>query len=149
VIQDLDGATSEPSRRRHMAALSSATAVLAFVMFYVLVAPPTFVSAPQAASPSPTSSAVVTVVSNPLNNMPLEVRSTLCAEAGTTWASFQLAVGVAGETSFVVYDRMGSRPVAFVQEAEGTGRFIVTCVTPDRSAPQLTPRAPGPLPRDP
>jgi len=90
----------------------------------------------------------MTVVSNPLINMPVEVRSALCAEAAPldeparpspmTWSSFRLSVDATRGPAFpvVVYDQTGSRPVAFVLE-QGTGGFIVTCATPDRSAPRL------------
>jgi hypothetical protein len=138
VIEELDGATSEPSRRTHVAVLSAATAAFAIVLFYVLVAPSTFVGAPpQAASPSPSRTFVMTVVANPLITMPLDMtRSGLCSDR-TRSAPLQLAVGATGETSFVVYDRSGSRPVAVIQEERGTGRLIVTCATPDSVVPRI------------
>jgi hypothetical protein len=142
VIEDLDGATSEPSRRTHVAVLSAATALFAIVLFYVLVAPPTFVGAPpQAASPSPSQSIVMTVASNSFINLPVDLtRSVMCAD-GTRWGNppLQLAVDATGGrvVSFVVYDRTGSRPIAFVQEERGTGRLIVTCAQPDGVAPRI------------
>jgi hypothetical protein len=138
VIEDLEGATSEPSRRRHVAALSAVTAVFAIVLFYVLVAPQTFVGAPpQAASPSPSRTFVMTVASNPLINMPLDMtRSGMCSDR-TASAPLQLAVdATSGRALLVVYDRTGSRP-AFFQEERGTGRLVVTCVTPDSFAPRI------------
>lgn len=54
MIQDLEGASSEPSRRRHVAALSAVTAAVALVLFFALVTPRTPVATPPpAASPAP------------------------------------------------------------------------------------------------
>jgi hypothetical protein len=142
VIEDLDGATSEPSRRRHVAALSAAVAAASIVLFYVLVAPPTFVGAPpQAASPSPNQSIVMTVASNSFMNLPVDLtRSGLCTD-GTMWGNppFQLAVDANGGRALtpVLYDRTGSRAVAFVREERGTGRLVVTCATPDSFVPRI------------
>jgi hypothetical protein len=139
VIEDLEGATSEPSRRRHVAVLSAATAAFAIVLFYVLVAPPTFDGAsPQAASPSPTRSLSMTVVSNPLINLPPGMtRSAMCGD-GATWAPLQLAVSANGGPAVItVYDRTGSRPIGFVREERGTGRLVLTCATPDSWAPRI------------
>jgi hypothetical protein len=142
VIEDLDGATSEPSRRTHVAVLSAATAVFAIVLFYVLVAPPTFVGAPpQAASPSPSQSTVMTVASNLFIDLPVDLaRSSMCPD-GLRWGNppFQLAVDANGGRALtpVIYDRTGSRPIAFVQEEHGTGRLIVTCAQPDGVMPRI------------
>lgn len=140
MIQDLDGATTEPSRRTHLAVLSAATAVFAIVLFYVLVAPPIFVDAPpQAASPSPSRTFVMTVASNSFINLPVDLaRPGMCAD-GTSWGELQLAVGATGGRALtsVVYDRTGSRPLYFVQEERGTRRLIVTCATPDSFAPRI------------
>jgi hypothetical protein len=142
VIEDLDGATSEPSRRTHVAVLSAATAVFAIVLFYVLVAPPIFDGAPpQAASPSPNQRTVMTVASNSFINLPVDLtRSGMCAD-GTSWGEtrFQLAVDANGGRALtpVLYDRTGSRPVAFVQEERGTGRLIVTCAPPESVVPRI------------
>jgi hypothetical protein len=138
VIEDLEGATTEPSRRRHVAVLSAATAVVSLVLFYVLVAPPIFDGAPpQAASPSPSTFA--TVASRPLINLPLDMtRSGMCA-AGETSFLLQRAVDATGGRALtsVVYDRTGSRPLYFVQEERGTGRLIVTCAPLESGVPRI------------
>jgi hypothetical protein len=138
VIEDLEGATSEPSRRTHVAVLSAFVAAASLVLLFVLVAPPTLVGAPpHAASPSPTPSFAMTVLSNPLINLPLDPRSSMCA-ASTTWTPLQLAVDATrGRALLVVYDRTGSRPIAFFQEERGTGRLVVTCLTADSFAPRI------------
>jgi hypothetical protein len=140
VIEDLDGATTEPSRRTHVAVLSAATAAASLVLFYVLVAPPIFDGAPpQAASPSPSQTFVMRVVSNPFHSLPLDLpRSGMCADA-TKWGPlFHLAADATYGPAFtVVYDRTGSLPVAVVREERGTGRLVVTCVTPDSFVPRI------------
>lgn len=161
MIQDLDGATTEPSRRWHVAVLSAATAVVSLVLYYVLVAPPIFDGAPpQAASPSPSPSFVMTVASKPRINPPPDMlHSRICAD-GTTWAPLQVGSWpeAVGEVAFapgredrareavgansqplliVLYDRTGSRPIAFVREERGTGRLVVTCATPDSFVPRI------------
>jgi hypothetical protein len=139
VIEDLDGTTTEPSRRWHVAVLSAATAVVSVVLFYVLVAPPIFDGAPpQAASPSPARSFAMTVVSNPRINLPIDtLHSRMCVD-GTSWAPLQLAVDANSRPLLtVLYDRTGSRPIAFVREERGTGRLVVTCATPDGLVPRI------------
>ena len=139
MIEDLDGATTEPSRRRHIAVLSSSVALVSLVLLYVLVAPPIFDGAPpQAASPSPSPSFVMTVVSNPRINLPTDMlHSRMCSD-GTTSLPLQLAVDANSRPLLtVVYDRTGSRPIAFVREERGTGRLVVTCATPDSFVPRI------------
>lgn len=161
MIEELDGVTSEPSRRRHVAVLSAATAVVSVVLFYVLVAPPIFDGAPpQAASPSPSPSFVMMVASNSRINPPPDMlHSRMCAD-GTPLAPLQVASWpeAVGEVAFVpgrqdgareavgansqpllivLYDRTGSRPIAFVREERGTGRLVVTCATPDSFVPRI------------
>lgn len=138
MIEDLDGATTEPSRRWHVAALSAATAVVSLVLFYVLVAPPTFDAPPQATSPSPTRSFAMTVVSSPRVYLPTEmVQFGMCTDR-TTWAPLQLAVDPRSSPLLtVVYDRTGSRPIAFVREERGTGRLVLTCMSPESFTPRI------------
>jgi hypothetical protein len=65
VIEDIEGATAEPTRRRHVRALSAAVAAVSLVMLFMLVVPPDLGPAPQAASPLPSATAapVMTIVS--------------------------------------------------------------------------------------
>jgi len=137
VIEDLDGATSEPSRRTHVAVLSAATAALAIVLFYVLVAPPIFDGAqPQAASPSPTRTFSMTVASIPLN-LPLDMTHPgVCADRAS-WGELHFAVDAKAPPAIVIYDRTGSRPIAFVREERGTGRLVVSCPAPDSFVPRI------------
>jgi len=106
----------------------------------VLVAPPTFVEAPpQAASPSPDRTFVMTVASNTLINMPLDMtRSGPCWDR-MSWGEVHLLVDATGGRALtpVVYDRTGSRPLFFVQQERGTGRLIVTCAPPEGVVPRI------------
>jgi hypothetical protein len=66
VIQDLEGATSEPSRRGQVLALSAAVATASLVLLFALVAPHHVDTGPLAAAPAPSATAgsmVVTIVS--------------------------------------------------------------------------------------
>jgi hypothetical protein len=139
VIQDLDGATSEPSRRTHVAVLSAAVAAASLVVLLMLVAPPTpSVAPPQVASPL-ASPAMMTVVSNAPRGLPVDVmRSSVCS-ASTLLPAGRVPIdfGAAGEQSFlVIYDRNGSVPIAVMQEEKGTGRLILTCAA-DSVMPRL------------
>lgn len=150
MILDLDGATSEPSRRWHVAVLSAAVAAASLVLLLVLVAPPTHVDAPAqdasgevvfnvASLPSPRGSSVRTVISNPFINLPLDLpRWGTCAE-GTRWGPQYHLAGDAtyGPPFTVVYDRTGALPVAVVREESGAGRLILTCVSPDGFVPRI------------
>jgi hypothetical protein len=141
VIQDLDGATTEPSRRWHVTVLSAAVAAVSLVLLLVLIAPPTPVGAPPvAASPLPDqrASGETTFLSNPRRSLPVELtRSTTCPDAAV-WAPYPLAVDPGSEPLFLaLYDRTGRSPIAFVQQERGTGRFVLTCATPDSVVPRL------------
>jgi hypothetical protein len=144
VIQDLDGATSEPSRRRHVAVLSAATAAISLVLLYVVLAPPAHRdAAPQAAAPSPSPSFIgweemlaIPVASSLLQHPPLDPPAGICY-AGAS-GEIQLGAFVAGRSlTTVVYDRTGRFPIAFVQEQRGTGRLVLTCTNPDSFMPRI------------
>jgi hypothetical protein len=137
VIQDLDGAPSEPSRRTHVAVLSAAVAAASLVLLLMLVAPPTpSLAPPQAASPSASPSFVMTVASNSLQRLPIPPPSGMCD--GRSSGEIQLGViATGGSLSTVVYDRTGHFPIAFVQEERGTGRLILRCTSPDSLMPRI------------
>jgi hypothetical protein len=138
VIEDLEGATSEPSRRTHAAVLSASVAAVSLVLFYMLVAPPIFDGAPpQAASPSLRPSFVMTVAPNSVQRLPLGLTpSRMCDSAA--WGEFQLGVPATGAwLPTVVYERTGRFPVASVREERGTGRLILTCTSPDSFIPRI------------
>ena len=135
MIQDLDGAVSEPTRRRHVVVLSAATAAVSLVLLIALIAPPTRFGDPtQAASPSPNprASFVMTVVSNPLRNLPLDLtRSSVCPDGSRLAPPYFLTVEAGtGRILAGVFD--GGRRVPHLVTLNldaGTGKVTVTCAT--------------------
>jgi hypothetical protein len=126
VIQDLEGATSEPSRRRHVAVLSAAVAAISIVLLYALIvpAPRTHTPPPLAASPvsSPTDGSVGEVMfssastswvrSDQVAQLRDDMTSTVCVSA----------VGSNPPIHLIVFDRNGQRIAAYT--GGNTGRFI-------------------------
>ena len=161
MIQDLEGATPEPARRRHVAALSAVTAAAAIVLFYALVAPaPRTDTSPLAASPAPTSvsRAVVTFASDSTTWAeliePMSIRPDLWGPfivrrpADETWTECAAGIGSSPPVT-LVFDRDGRRLVAAYTSGQ-TGRFIplpkayvdsgwvsVPCDTSDVFAPRI------------
>jgi len=135
VIQDLDGAVSEPTRRRHVVVLSAATAAVSIILFFAIIAPPVRLGeTPQAASPSPSPNAsfVMTVVSNPLRNLPLDLtRSSACPDGSRLTPPYFLTVE-AGTGRILAGAFDGGRRVHHLVTLNldaGTGKLTVTCVT--------------------
>jgi len=62
VIEDLEGATAEPSRRGHRVALSVASAAISLGLLAALVVPPPDVGTSESASPSASPSASAEIV---------------------------------------------------------------------------------------
>jgi hypothetical protein len=151
VIQDIDGAAFEPSRRSHVAVLSAATTAVALVLLVALYAPGPRADKPQVAAipPTPTDSTVVTVASDsqwiryPDRNSELriisEVRAASAAEGfdsayagesafitlgpGRDATSRVCAVGIGSSPPVhLVFDRSGQLVAAYTSGK--TGRFI-------------------------
>ena len=152
MIQDIDGATFEPSRRSHVALLSAATTAVALVLLVALYAPGPRADKPQVAvipAPSPTDSTVVTFASDsqwiwvPDQNSELrvisEVRAVSAAEGfdtayagesafitlspGHDATSTLCAVGIGSSPPVhLVFDRSGQLVAAYTSGK--TGRFI-------------------------
>ena len=127
MIQDLDGATSEPSRRRHVAVLSAAVAAAAIVLLYALVAPaPRMDMPPLAASPAPTpvTHTVVTFASDSATWIRWDQLGPFVAErpADETWTECVAGIGSSPPVT-LVFDREGRRVVAAYTSGQ-TGRFI-------------------------
>ena len=57
MIEDLEGATTEPSRRRHLVVLSAASAVISLALLVALVLPPSNVRGPESAAPAASQNA--------------------------------------------------------------------------------------------
>jgi hypothetical protein len=151
VIQDLDGSASEPSRRRHVAVLSTAVAAAATVLLSTLVAPaPRADMAPLAASPAPTpvTHTVVTFASDSATWIRPDQWSPFIVgrPADETWTVCMAGPG-ANPTVHLLFDREGKPMAAYTGGA--TGRFIawrdfwgmgmltVPCDTSDAFAPRM------------
>lgn len=151
MIEDLDGATSEPSRRRHVAVLSATVAAAAIVLLYTLVAPaPRVDMAPLAASPAPTpvTHTVVTFASDSATSIrPDEWAPFIVGRpADETWTVCMAGPG-SNPTVHLLFDREGQPMAAYTGGA--TGRFIawrdflgmgwltVPCDTSDVFAPRM------------
>lgn len=148
MIQDLEGATSEPARRGHVAALSAAAATASLVLLVaLLIRAPHVDTGPLAAAPAPSPTAgsmVITIVSgsratlDQVTQLPDGMTSTRCAPGIGSSPPIHL-----------VYDRTGQVVIAAYTSGK-TGRFIplpqgyassgwltVPCDTPDVFAPRI------------
>jgi hypothetical protein len=85
MIEDIEGATSEPARRRHAAVLSAASASIALALLVVLVGPLRVAKAP-AASPTASTGPVVGGTSRavPVRVVPDAVTSWFSVSCGTS-----------------------------------------------------------------
>ncbi len=141
MIEDIEGATSEPTRRRHVVVLSGAVAVVSLVLLLILVAPAPVVTAPQADSPTPSESAgsVMNFATNPISRMRVDLsRTTMCSDGTRIGPPYFLSIEASspGRVFVISFDeRTGEQtrspiPVAFRFDAR-TGWMTVTCATDD------------------
>lgn len=126
MIQDLEGATSEPSRRRHVAMLSATATAVSLVLLMALVAPAQRTERPPlaaSAAPSSTDSAFVSFASDPMwlasdRGGPFEESM----RDDGTWTECAAGIGSSPPVT-LVFDREGRRLVAAYTTGQ-TGRFI-------------------------
>ena len=147
MIQDLEGATSEPTRRGHVLALSAAAATISLVLLFALVAAPHVDTGPLAAAPAPSPTAgsmVVTIASGTW------VTLDRVAQLPDEMTSLRCAPGIGSSPPIhIVYDRTGQTVIAAYTSGK-TGRYIplpvgyaisgsltVPCATPDVFAPRI------------
>jgi hypothetical protein len=144
VIEDIEGATSEPTRRLHVVVLSGAVAIASLVLLLALVVPAPVSTLPLAAAPAPTASAgtVVNFAPNPISQMRVDLsRTTVCSD-GTRLSPpyFLMMEGTTRVISVAQFDaRTGEQtrspvPVAFRFDAS-SGWMTITCATDDRPVP--------------
>ena len=142
MIQDLDGAVSEPPRRGHVVVLSAATAAVSLVLLFALIAPPArFGAMPQAASPAPSPRGYeMTVVGGPpLHHLRLDLtRDSVCPDGTRLIPPYDLTRSAdTGEVFAVRYAVGGvSRavPAQLVLDKQ-TSYWIVACGTSETRAP--------------
>ena len=149
MIEDLDGANVEPTRRGHVFVLSAATAAVALALLAALVVPrSTDVDAPLAASPSPRGSGVTLIISsNPLLNMRLDLsRTVVCADGTRLEPPYFISVDESNRQMFASGASAGTdrsvrvalRPPSLPSPArwdDRAGWSTVICATPDVDAP--------------
>lgn len=157
MIEDLDGATVEPTRRGHVIVLSVATAALALAVLVALVVPPSAGSVAEApsAAPSVSDAPKMTLVSGGAGFRPGSVRVTFdqlrppaggllvcAAPRPDLWGPTFMLGGV----SYAVGDGTGRAlppPAAVVipltvQVYDGSGQqLLYTCTLPEAFAPRI------------
>lgn len=146
MIEDLDGSTSEPSRRTHVAVLSASVAAVSLVLLYVLLVPaPLTDTRPVAASPapSPTHGSVVTFATGPawVRWGPVsQIREVV------TMTPCLIVFGSDPPAGLIVVDRSGQPMATYTNRTteppsspDHWGEFIFTlpCDSPDASAPRI------------
>lgn len=137
MIEDLDGVTAEPSRRRHVAVLSAAVAAFSLVLLVLLVGPPTIPSdTPHAASPAASAAPATTVTfsSNPISRMRIDLTHEAACSDGTRlippyYISVDASTGEMSAARLDGTDRAVGITLVFNPE---TGWINVSCATPLR-----------------
>jgi len=148
VIEDLEGATSEPVRRWHVFAISLATAAVAVALFVALVAAPAEVDGlPRVSAPPSRGTMSPLVIAAPqlsiLSNIDqMRQRACALAPAGIQW--MVLSGPAAGARAVrppsiaVAIDAGTGRPIPVEDRVgEATRWMTVTCDTPDVWAPRV------------
>ncbi len=147
MILDLDGATTEPSRRRHVATVSASVAAAALLLLYAILVPaPRTGTPPLAAAPAPSAASMqMWSASDPtwIRGGPFE-ESLRDAETRT-----ECAAGIGSSPPVhLVFDSSGRLVAAYTggitgrfiplpQAYIGSGWLTVPCDTSDVFAPRL------------
>ena len=140
MIEDIEGATSEPARGRHVVVLSGAVAIASLVLLLTLVVPAPVGTLPQAASTAPSARAgpLTTFVSNSASQLRVDLTLvSWCADGTRLTPPFYLVFEAGtGRVSAIGFDgRTGdSVPVAFVRDSR-TSPLTVRCVTSGNVVP--------------
>lgn len=156
MIQDIEGATSEPARRGHVIALSAATAAISLVLLVALVVPLERVSvSPQATSLAPSASAgpMMTIVSGstipsgsalpPFRSgtiSPLGVNTKVvmyCADGSRMDPPYYLVFEGNGNVMTVPLEASTTRSVPVASVDRGSGWLTVSCATSDARVPRI------------
>jgi hypothetical protein len=139
VIEDIEGATSEPTRRRHVVVLSGAVAIASLVLLFSWVAPPEFGSDRQAASPAPSASAgpAMTIVTGPTIFFPAGPPSFQSGTTSPSGVNVKLVSECADGTQisppyYLVFEGNGQ-----VMVYRGSGWLTVSCATSTIRVPRM------------
>ena len=149
MIEDIEGATSEPTRRRHVVVLSGAVATAALVLLLSLVVPAPVVPArvdtgkyEALPGPSPSLGPFMTSVSIPLSQLHVDLtRTSACTDGTILVPPYHLAVDATTRRIVAVVsdprtDRSVGRwvPVALAFDGRA-GYLTVSCATNDGPVP--------------
>jgi hypothetical protein len=147
VILDLDGATSEPSRRRHVATVSAAVAAAALLLLYALLvpAPPTGTPSAASAAPSPAtmtvffaSDSMTWIPGGPFDESLRDtVTSTVCAAGIGSSPPVHLVIDGSGRAVAAYTSGTTGRFIPLPRAYLGSGWLSVPCDTSDVFAPRL------------
>jgi len=146
VILDLDGATIEPSRRRHVATVSASVAAAALLLLYALLVPAPPTGTPPAVAPVP-SPARMTVLSaseptlirgGPFEESLRDGVSTLCAAGSGSSPPVHLIIDPSGRVVAAYTSGTTGRFIPLPRVYVGSGWLTVPCDTSDVFAPRLS-----------
>ena len=155
MIEDIEGATSEPPRRRHVVVLSGAVAIASLVLLFSWIAPPDVGLTRQAASPAPSANAgpAMTIVTGPtmiLQSGPLDFRSGTtspagvnvklvsgCADGAQINRPYYLVFEGNGQVMTVPLDASPPPSPQFISVDRGSGWLTVSCATSRILVPRI------------
>jgi hypothetical protein len=147
VILDLDGATIEPSRRRHVVTVSASVAAAALLLLYALLMPASRPGAPPllaAPAPSPARMTVLSA-SDPtlIRGGPFEeslrdaAMSTMCAAGIGSSAPVHLVIDASGGVVAAYTSGTTGRFIPLPRLYVGSGWLTVPCDTSEVFAPRI------------
>ena len=155
MIEDIEGATSEPPRRRHVVVLSGAAAIASLVLLFSWIAPTDLGMTRHAALPAPGASAgpAMTIVTRQpmiLQSGPLEFRSGTtspsgvnvklvsgCADGAQISRPYYLVFEGNGQVMTVPLDASPPPSPQFISVDRGSGWLTVSCATSTIRVPRL------------
>lgn len=145
MIEDIEGATSEPTRRRHVVVLSGAVATVSLVLLFSLVAPPELLMTRQAASPASSAGPAMMIVTGSTmffrsgTYSPSDVNVKLMSECadGTQTNLRYLVFEGNGHVMSVPLDASKAPSPQFISVDRGSGWLTVSCATSTIRVPRL------------
>jgi hypothetical protein len=153
VIEDIEGAASEPTRRRHVVVLSGAVAIASLVLLFSWVAPPGLVMTRQAAVPSASAGPRMTIVTRQpmiLQSGPLDFRSgttspsgvnvklvSECADGTQLNRPYYLVFEGNGQVMTVPLDASPPPSPQFISVDRVSGWLTVSCATSTIRVPRM------------
>jgi hypothetical protein len=147
VIEDIEGATSEPPRRRQVVVLSGVVAIASLVLLFSLVAPRDLGMTRQAASPAASANPgpAMTIVTGSTmffrsgTYSPSDVNVKLVSECadGTQTNPRYLVFEGNGQVMSVPLDASKAPSPQFISVDRGSGWLTVSCATSTTRVPRM------------